>query len=412
MGILDTPTLPTPRASHTVVIAGDSITENNTTVTSSPFPTSANRIDGYWSWASMLSNHRLRLLKNAGIAGNTSTMLRARFASDVLAYKPGFVVLLIGTNDVRQSVDPPTFETIVSNMEWMYQQCRARGIHLIQMTIPPCGEAADTTVRKQLRERINSWLRVQARLRPGFTLVDIFGALSAPDTGVPTASYPGGVVDTAQVHPNATGAAIIGNLLAPVINQLVPPVELLPGSNLDTGNLLTNGMHSGTYTDFLGHPNVATSWYYTNGDADALAVSVSKVATSDLQRREWQRFDVSAGSCSFRRTESDASKWATGDHLSATIEFRSVGTWQAATSGGELSLKLSYFNASNAIISQSGDMALNGYILPVAFQPQSGVLRTPPLAVPAGTAKIELWATLKAVGVIDWGRAKIEKIAA
>lgn len=390
------------RPAKTVVIAGDSITENNSTITTGGTPayTTARRSDGYYTHAAMLSGHRLRLLKNAGIAGNTSTMLRARFATDVLAFNPGYVILLIGTNDIRATAGYE-ISTVQDNLAWFYDQCHAGGIHLIQMTIPPCGESAETSQKKADRELINRWLKDRGRVLPGFTVVDIYPSLAVPSTGI----YDTGMAAD-QIHPAAIGAAVIGQQLAEVINQLVPPIDVLPGSNMDAQQLITNAMGTGSSTDFLGHTGVSTSWaaYVVSSGT----FTCSKVTSADRLRREWQRIVNTAGGHRYQRESTDTTKWATGDLLVGAIEFRAPVAW---TSANELSLKLTGYQGATAA-AQAADMSRAGYAFPAAYQPAAGLLVTPPMPVPAGMTKIELGATFEGVGEIQWGRASVVKVAA
>ena len=406
MGILDAPSLSPAVADaryrqrpNTVVIAGDSITENNTVVTTSPY-TTANRVDGYFTWASMLSGHRLRLLKNAGIAGNTIENLQARFDTDVLAFNPGYVIMLIGTNSIRKSESPPTYEQMIAGLEELYLRTRASGAHLIQMTIPPCGDANETTGRKNLRERVNNWLRVQARVRPGFSLVDIFPLLAAPNVG----NYALGAAD--QIHPNMTGAAIIGRSLADEIKRLAPAVDLLSGSNFDPDNLLRNGMHAGATPDYLGNANVPDYWYVQPVSSGTFSVSKLAGGSVDALQREWTRITNTAGGHRFAIAQTTVS-WAPGDKLVATAEFRTSAPWTSVT---ELSLTLDAWDAANNRVALGQDFSLAGFTFPNARQPAEGVLRTPPITLPAGVTKIEIKQVLNGVGSIDWGRSRVEKV--
>lgn len=385
---------------NTAVIVGDSITENNTVITTTPY-TTANRIDGYFTWASMLSGHRLRLLKNAGIAGNTIEDVQTRFDADVLSFNPGYVIMLVGTNSIRKSVSPPTYEQMIDGLESLYLRTRASGAHLIQMTIPPCGDANETTARKNLREKVNNWLRSQARLRSGFTLVDIYPHLASPSVG----NYALGAAD--QIHPNMTGAAIIGRLLADAIIKLAPSVDLLPGSNFDLDNLATNGMHVGVGPDYLGNANIPTSWYAQPISSGTF--TATKISGSDSLQREWTRFNVTAGGVRFAHSRETAGLWVAGDKLVAVAEFRTTAPWTSVT---ELSLVLAAFDSGGTQLAIGSDFSLAGYTFPIARQPPEGVFCTPPITLPPNVTKLEIRQTFTGVGSIDWGRSRFGKIPA
>ena len=53
---------------------------------------------------------------NAGVGGNTTSMMLARFNSDVLAHHPGTVVILGGINDIRSGANPTTADLLAMAM--------------------------------------------------------------------------------------------------------------------------------------------------------------------------------------------------------------------------------------------------------------------------------------------------------
>lgn len=70
------------------------------------------------------------VMHNAGVAGDDSTRLRARYAADVLALKPDLVVFNIGTND---RVPPEQYR---ANLEEMVKRTRESGSRMVLM-VPP-----------------------------------------------------------------------------------------------------------------------------------------------------------------------------------------------------------------------------------------------------------------------------------
>ena len=79
---------------------------------------------------------------NAGVAGNTSEMARARFEKDVLARTPDLVIIQLGTNDAAIDVwkDPPataprvSIERFQENMEFFVRVLRAAKADVILVT--------------------------------------------------------------------------------------------------------------------------------------------------------------------------------------------------------------------------------------------------------------------------------------
>lgn len=69
---------------------------------------------------------------NRGVNGQTSAQMLARFANDVLAAKPRMVIILAGTNDVAQYINP---KTTSNNIRQMEQSAKAAGISVVLCTI-------------------------------------------------------------------------------------------------------------------------------------------------------------------------------------------------------------------------------------------------------------------------------------
>lgn len=63
--------------------------------------------------------------QNMGIGGQTTTQIKARFASDVINLHPNYVVIEGGVNDVAGAVDSAT---ILSNYEWMIDTALANDV--------------------------------------------------------------------------------------------------------------------------------------------------------------------------------------------------------------------------------------------------------------------------------------------
>lgn len=85
---------------------------------------------------------------NAGVNGNTSEDLLTRFESDVLACEPDAVVLLIGTNDVRDGVPIDAYAAHVSSM---LERLSDAGVRTAVLSLPPLGEDLDSDTNRRLR---------------------------------------------------------------------------------------------------------------------------------------------------------------------------------------------------------------------------------------------------------------------
>jgi len=208
------------------VALGDSLTLGNDVPTGS----AVQRGDAPLTWASMLSGGRIIYGYNAGIAGQNSTQILARVASDVVAHNPGSCIILAGTNDLAGG----DFTTWRTNIAAMVVQVRAAGIRPFLCTLPPTGSSGyRATVTLW-----NGWLRRYA-VTQGISLVDIYGLLVDSTTGDYAAAY---VND--GVHPSMAGWTAIGQLISDRLSPLLPENRpLVPSDNNDPNNLLSNGLN-------------------------------------------------------------------------------------------------------------------------------------------------------------------------
>ena len=102
---------------------------------------------------------------NAGICGDTIALVKARYATDVLALKPDVVVMCIGVNDVIRK-DPR--ERCMADMDEVLGGIRASGARVLLLTPPALGKPeynAELMARKPLLKQLAS--------RHGCTLGDL-----------------------------------------------------------------------------------------------------------------------------------------------------------------------------------------------------------------------------------------------
>ncbi len=85
---------------------------------------------------------------NAGVNGNTSADLRERVDTDILACHPDAVVILIGTNDVRNGVPVASFrDNLAAIVGRVTAEATAR---VALMSLPPLGEDLDAEINHRL----------------------------------------------------------------------------------------------------------------------------------------------------------------------------------------------------------------------------------------------------------------------
>ncbi len=206
-------------ATKGVVCLGDSLTDANIST-----------VDANARWPDQLARRLVAAhgpnafgIMNQGIGGNrllhdmTADSAQRRFDRDVLA-QPGatHLVVLIGTNDLRNRRDNPDQEATSAPMIAGYKQlarrAKAAGIKAIACTLTPYEkenfyEFGWNPEREKVRQEINAWLRKQKDFD---ALVDMDKALRDP--AAPTKLLP--EYDCGDhLHPSDTGYLKMGDVV-------------------------------------------------------------------------------------------------------------------------------------------------------------------------------------------------------
>lgn len=243
------------------------------------------------SWFSHLSEatgQRLRRVRNAGVAGQSTASMLARFAADVVAFNPDVCVLEVVTpNDIGQGL---TLAQSKANIIAMINLCLAAGIRPIVCTGPP----NDTTATRDRMNQTSAWLIGYANKR-GIPVFDLYAPLVDPADGTYLAAY-----TSDGIHPNAAGQDAIVAYLSTRLPGDLNAVPILTSGAGDVTNLLANGCFVGDanadgYAD--GWTNVGLTaggltarsdglgnWQSITGDAntDYLTVTFSGFSVGDV----------------------------------------------------------------------------------------------------------------------------------
>jgi len=215
MGILDTPAysraasdatyarLNSGRPGNRVVYLGDSITQaswqNSSGTQGSSFPL----------YAQMISGGRVLTARNAGVSGERSDQMLARFDTDVTPYAPNAVMLTAGRNDINQGVTLATFKV---NVLAIMAKIRAIGAIPIIGLIPP----TNTTAQHGDTIKFNTWLKYYAASN-GIAVVDFYSLFVDPANGNYLAAY-----YTDGTHPSHSGYLAMGQLVSDKLSPLLP----------------------------------------------------------------------------------------------------------------------------------------------------------------------------------------------
>jgi len=163
---------------------GDSITQGGYGDVAISYPrilqNNLNTIGGIWD------------VINAGVSGNTTAMMLARFNTDVVAQNPSYVLIMGGVNDSCSAA------TTLSNIESMCALAVSSGIQPILVLMTPCGTVAEGT--------INSGLTSYGAAM-NYPVIDFYSPLNDP-------TNPGNLqtiyVDHG-IHPNQIGLNVLVN---------------------------------------------------------------------------------------------------------------------------------------------------------------------------------------------------------
>lgn len=348
-----------------VAYLGDSITQsawqNSTNFQGGSFPL----------FAMMAAGGQLVTVANAGLSGDTSAQMLARFDTDVTPSAPNTVVVLAGTNDVGQGV--VTLSGFAANIRAIVAKIRGIGAVPVLATIP-CNN--DPTRHLKI-SAWNSWLRQYAG-QQGISFLNFYGLLADPANGNYLSTYL-----TDGTHPNTAGYVAMGSLVSSTLTPIAPRWRPhMSQDNTDQLNALT-ATNSIALTD-SNADGVADGWFAyggASGFAHAL-VTDSQVAGKMMQITQ-------TGNAANRILEKSVTA-AVGDRLAVSGLLTSDGGVNAA-------VKLSFTGpGSNAqAVSYSGAGITRGFFYQEVVVPASttGVL----LDLIAGPG----------TGVVSWGQVTV-----
>lgn len=180
---------------------------------------------GYFTWLDALMGAPHYLVKNAGVGGNVSSQLLARYQADVINMAPELVYLWIGYNDFNSGL---SFETVRDNVLAMLAMNDSINAFTCLLDCPYTATVASNATRRAEAAKFNAWLRDLVRSRRSCVLVSAAAAMADPDVSVigSKATY----LLTDGVHNNNLGALRIAEAAARVMAPLVRQWQNFPVS--------------------------------------------------------------------------------------------------------------------------------------------------------------------------------------
>jgi lysophospholipase L1-like esterase len=207
------------RSGNRVCSLGDSLSGLNATDTRWA-PT-------FLTYAVLVSKGQMQFVHNGGISGQTSDQILARIV-EVTGAACDKVYVEAGSNDIAAG---STAAVVEANLTQMYAQILAAGELPIATTIPPRG-----TFYAQVNT-LNAWIRRTA-LKLEIPLFDMY----APVTDATTGGYKTGYSGDA-IHPQGVAVRLVGTQAFADVQSVLPAAHtLLPASNSDPTNIVTNAL--------------------------------------------------------------------------------------------------------------------------------------------------------------------------
>lgn len=139
-------------------------------------------------------------LGNHGVPGEETGEILAR-VSDALASDPGRVIVLAGTNDVRQGRTTDSLDTLTA----IAATVRDAGAEPIFATLPPSDDYPDETTA--FNDELTAWAE-----REDVELLDFWTPLADPD-----GTYAEGM-SSDGTHPSRTGSALLADVAAAALD--------------------------------------------------------------------------------------------------------------------------------------------------------------------------------------------------
>jgi lysophospholipase L1-like esterase len=364
---IDPPVLkqPLPRLplNSRIVAMGDSLTASGIAIIS---PTrSSYQSRGYTLYTAIKTGNKyyMPIDGNKGIAGNTTTDMINRLGA-ALALNPAVALVLGGTNDLGTSA---TAETIINNLRRLHLGFLAVRSRVIAITIlPRFGANAPAPANEVKRQEVNSWLRLQA----GEDLFVIDAELFMNDANF---YYDG-------LHLNSVGAAVLGGLVANILNDWIKPGKVSDALTVDNSfnlNLYFAGS-SGVKTNGA-TGLVATSYELDRGTSGA---TVDGVVLSDNGLRS-QQINISGTYLGTTpsialRNNSTVNPPVGGDILEGFSDFKIL-----SNDPNIVGFNITYFVYTSAFVqlSRADSMLALDQLSNTLMSEKTYTLRTPPVAI-------------------------------
>ena len=396
----------TPSVANTFVMFGDSFMQNQGVYPGNTLWNDRSFVQ--WANAGNKLKGRLRLVRNAGISGNTTDQMLSRMNADVKPYPARFLFLEGGINDYAAG---KTNAQIAANMETLVQRAINMGYIVALFTVGPTASANALTA--QLRDE---YIQIAAKYKQCL-VVDMYSVMIDPasGTGALKANFS---VD--GLHPSAYAARTIGAELETCISSMVFGSDLRVASQ---ANAVAN--YGATATQILPNPLLVTATGGTISGTGATGVPPSDytcrtVSGSPTVTSVWSVVPRADGYGNDIQVVASAAQASSGVEFLTASHHADVSVGDVLT--GEFSMSVS--GASGAVkgITLYVDIAdANGTVSYAAIQQSDTafdsadisdfIFRTIPITVAAGCTNLRLRGKVTFVGPASAGTFKFGRLA-
>lgn len=401
---------------HTIELA----LEGDSRISSSYTGAKTKRTTGLAFWIEFLTRCRVSCPYNMlfGVGGAFTADVAGRAAA-VAATAAAGVVLLVSTNDTAGN-NPSLAQRLINLSTAINTYLDAGKMVFIIPELPRGGGnvLSGTALKEHLR--INQWLQRWRNVPgcyvadPWLDIIDQTSAGAAIDLNY---SYDG-------LHLNVSGNYFVAKAVADIINVLFPePLGILPSSAADlcdltsepSGNLIANGMFKGTGgTASTGASGTFADSTFNYANHASFTFAGAKVTTGKkvFQQATLSGTPTNSNPEIYLTQGLDNAKLAAGDVIEGFAEVE----WNAGAANVYVPALRLYVNASSFDSAFSGGGTGFGYCPNIAL---SGVIRTPPITIPAGTPSgcimsLDLYGAqnLAPTGVFRVGRTAVRRLVA
>lgn len=239
-----------------VILFGDSREEYEQNINANGI---YNNARGAFMQANAMADRRMKLVRNAGIGGNTYADLKNRYLTDVRPYasQASILIIVCGINDVNAATMRDLAD-IKADATWIHDRAEEDGLRVIE-TVDYCPGVGKewSAARNATWFGLNAWKRSLPQVRKNFYLQDWAKVLVNPTAATPSVAS-SNLLDPSPgvaLHLNGQGAfkaakygglLDIIKLLVPSSNKLVASVSDNYGYDATNPNIIDTGLFQGT----------------------------------------------------------------------------------------------------------------------------------------------------------------------